>query len=376
MIAYRIFFIIMGLFAILTLSLTGSVLAQPHHGRGFWADLTEEQKKAIQAKIIELRDQGATREEIHETITEMLGEFGIEPHENWGGPHGPFSPHLGPLWEDLTKEQREAIRNRITEMREQGATHEEIHAAVIEMLEEFGIELPEDWGGRGHGGPDSGRGFWATLTEEQREAIHNTITELRDQGATREQIHTAVTEMLEEYGVKLPEDWGEGFRDGCGHGGPGFGRGFWTELTDKQKEELRNKIREMRAQGARREEIHAAVLEILESYGIEFPKDSDPQHFKTSSAEKHIIAHTYPNPFNPETHINYTLNIPGDVRIQIYNVTGQVVRTFFIGYQQVGSYSVLWDGLDTNGATVASGFYFCRIEAGPYSVMNRMMFLK
>ena len=209
---HRIPFVTMGLFALLTFSLTGSVFAQPHHDRGFWADLTDEQRGLIQAKISEMKDQGATWEEIHEAITEMLEEFGIELHEHWGGPHGSLGIHLGPLWEDLTKEQREAIRNTITEMQEQGATREEIHEAVTELLEGFGIELPENWGKGPPHSPGFGPGpapFLGDLTDEQRTALRQKMREMREQGATREEIREAMVDMLEEYGLEFPKE-GEG----------------------------------------------------------------------------------------------------------------------------------------------------------------------
>jgi len=277
--------------------------------------------------------------------------------------------HMRGFWANLTEEQRETVHNTISKMREQGASREEIHEAISELLEEYGIKVPEDWG-KGHPGGYHGFNgdFWKDLTVEQREVLRATIKEMRDEGATREEIHAVVTEILEGYGIELPEYWGEGHR--------GFGRGFWGDLSDEQREMIRSRMREMRSQGATKEEIRAAVSELLESFGIEFPKNSEPPLIKTPTPESHITAHNYPNPFNPETYINYTLNVPGDVKIQIYNITGQVVRRFTVGYQQAGSYCVLWDGCDRTGVPVASGVYLYRIEAGPYSVMNRMMLLK
>ena len=120
-----------------------------------------------------------------------------------GGPHHGKGP-----WSSLTEEQREAVHGLVTEMRKNGATREEIHAAVTELLESYGIELPENWGEKppGHRGP--GQRFMSKLTEEQREAVHALVTEMREGGATREEIHAAVTELLKSYGVKPAEDPG------------------------------------------------------------------------------------------------------------------------------------------------------------------------
>jgi uncharacterized protein YpuA (DUF1002 family) len=103
----------------------------------------------------------------------------------------------------LTDEQREAIHEKVAEMREAGATREEIRTAVAEMLEEYGIEVPEEWFSR------KGNGYYlcADLTDEQRAAIRAKVAEMKEAGATREEIRTAVAEMLKEYGIEVPEDW-------------------------------------------------------------------------------------------------------------------------------------------------------------------------
>jgi DNA-binding transcriptional regulator YhcF (GntR family) len=353
-----------------------TVLAQDHgcghNGKGFWTNLTDEQREAVQSKVKEMKSQGASREEIHAAVTEMLKGYGIEVPEDSVGPHGPGP---GGFWKDLTKEQREAVQEKIKEMRSRNASREEIHAAVAEMLKGYGIEVPADSvGPHGPGcfGPPPG-GFWKDLTKEQREAVRDKIKEMRSQGSTREEIHTAVAEMLKGYGIEVPEDWAGP------HGPGGFGpgpRGSWKDLTTEQREAVRNKIKEMRSQGATREEIRAAVDEMIKGYGVESPGNSKSQSSETVPAESHIIAGSYPNPFNPETQIDYTLSISEKVRIQIYNITGQLIRTFDQGYQQAGSYSLRWDGRNENRDPAASGIYLYRIEAGPYSLTNRMVLLK
>jgi DNA-binding transcriptional regulator YhcF (GntR family) len=345
-----------------------------HHGPGFLKGLTDEQKEAVQEKIKEMRSQGAKREEIHSAVAEMLKGYGINVPEDSVGPHGRggFGPGPVGFWKDLTKEQREVVQEKIKEMRSQGAKREEIHTAVAEMLKGYGIDVPEDSiGPHGRGGFGPGPvGFWKDLTKEQREAVQNKTKEMRSQGAKREEIHSAVAEMLKGYGIDVPEK---------GRGPFGFGQqwnSLRANLTDEQRQTIRDKIREMRKQGATREEIHAAVADMLQGYGIKVPADSTSTSSGTAPAEPNIRAQSYPNPFNPETQIAYALSVPGNVRIQIYNVAGQIVRTFNKGYQQAGSYSVIWDGRNENGDPAASGVYLYRIEAGPYTLTNRMVLLK
>ena len=63
----------------------------------------------------------------------------------------------------------------------------------------------------------------------------------------------------------------------------------------------------------------------------------------------------YPNPFKPSTVIRYS--IPGalDVRLVIYNVLGQEVRTLIDDSQPAGRYSLVWYGRDAAGRGVSSG---------------------
>ncbi len=115
----------------------------PHALRGMAADmsttLTEEQRAAIQEKTTEMREAGASRKEIRETVAEMLGEYGIEVPDAWFNRLGKGN-HLCP---DLTDEQRAAIREKVAEMKETGASREEIREAVAEILKEYGVELPD-----------------------------------------------------------------------------------------------------------------------------------------------------------------------------------------------------------------------------------------
>jgi N-acetylmuramoyl-L-alanine amidase len=80
----------------------------------------------------------------------------------------------------------------------------------------------------------------------------------------------------------------------------------------------------------------------------------------------------YPNPFNPETTIRYQLTEPGPVTLQIFNVTGQKVRTLVDAYQTSGQYAVRWDGQDERGSDVASGVYFCHLQVGQRTQSRKM----
>ncbi len=71
----------------------------------------------------------------------------------------------------------------------------------------------------------------------------------------------------------------------------------------------------------------------------------------------------YPNPFNPTTRIAYALPEPAAVTLAVYDLLGQQVATLANGQQNAGYLSVEWDGRNSTGYSVASGIYFCRLEA-------------
>jgi hypothetical protein len=79
----------------------------------------------------------------------------------------------------------------------------------------------------------------------------------------------------------------------------------------------------------------------------------------------------YPNPFNPLTTINYNLAEAGKVRIDIYNVKGQLVKTLVNGYQEPGAYKIEW-----NAESQASGVYFYKMESGRYTSTKKIILMK
>ncbi|MCZ6854961.1 MAG: hypothetical protein O7G86_13690, partial [Gammaproteobacteria bacterium] len=177
-------------------------------------------------------------------------------------------PERGLAQLDLTEEQQPAIRERVEELKETGASREEIHAAVAEMLEGFGVEVPERRIGRvGHILEQ------LDLTDEQRQTVLETISEMKAAGATPEGIRPAVIELLEGFGIEIPENLGEGPGPGL-HRRPGPGRGLsQLDLTDEQRQAVRDRIAEMKEAEATREEVHAAVVELLEGLGVEIPEN-------------------------------------------------------------------------------------------------------
>jgi hypothetical protein len=84
----------------------------------------------------------------------------------------------------------------------------------------------------------------------------------------------------------------------------------------------------------------------------------------------------YPNPFNPETTISYSVKSGSPVAIEIYNTKGQRVRTLVNEAKAAGNYNVKWDGRDSNGLQVSSGVYFYKMTAGKFTSSRKMILLK
>ncbi len=84
----------------------------------------------------------------------------------------------------------------------------------------------------------------------------------------------------------------------------------------------------------------------------------------------------YPNPFNPETTIKFTLREKRKVSIDIFNTRGQKVTTLLDEVRNAGNQSVIWNGKDEYGHPVASGVYFYQMKAGIFSQTKKMVLLK
>lgn len=92
--------------------------------------------------------------------------------------------------------------------------------------------------------------------------------------------------------------------------------------------------------------------------------------------ESFQLLENYPNPFNPVTTIRYSLPYETAVRLVIYSVMGEEVRELTTGLHERGDYEAVWDGRDNSGATVSSGVYLYRLQAGGFTKTRRMLLMK
>ncbi len=88
------------------------------------------------------------------------------------------------------------------------------------------------------------------------------------------------------------------------------------------------------------------------------------------------LSQNYPNPFNPSTSFRFSLAKSAYVKIEIFNIAGQKVKTLIDEEMNPGVYMVDWDGKDEKGRLVSSGIYFYRMRAGDFSETKKMVLLK
>ncbi len=103
-----------------------------------------------------------------------------------------------------------------------------------------------------------------------------------------------------------------------------------------------------------------------ENLATKFPPNNMPVEFK--------LTQNFPNPFNPTTKIHYSLNKSTNLEMTIFDVKGREVCKLFEGYQNVGEYSLIWNGQDLNQKTVSSGVYFLKMKT-PNNLKVKKMIL-
>jgi hypothetical protein len=88
------------------------------------------------------------------------------------------------------------------------------------------------------------------------------------------------------------------------------------------------------------------------------------------------LSQNYPNPFNPSSMIDYSLSNRSYVRLEVFNLVGELVVTLVDEVKSPGRYSVVWNGRDQSGKPVPSGVYLYRLQTGSFTASKKMMLLK
>ena len=109
-------------------------------------------------------------------------------------------------------------------------------------------------------------------------------------------------------------------------------------------------------------------VKLVGTTGVKEPGNIVPAGF--------YVYQNYPNPFNPSTVIRYNIPQTANVSVKIYNMLGQEIKTLFVGSQNLGAHSVIWNG-DTNfGTKAASGTYIFMVKYNSQFQVKKMILLK
>lgn len=84
-----------------------------------------------------------------------------------------------------------------------------------------------------------------------------------------------------------------------------------------------------------------------------------------------MLSQNYPNPFNPTTTISYTLPTQARVRISVFDMLGREIATLVDEVKQRGTHPVQWDA-----SAMASGMYVCRMQAGDFLAVRKLLLMK
>lgn len=84
----------------------------------------------------------------------------------------------------------------------------------------------------------------------------------------------------------------------------------------------------------------------------------------------------FPNPFNSKTVIRFSLDKPGNVSLEVFDILGRKVKTLSDGFKQAGNYEITWNGRNSENTEVASGIYFYRLKTDVNVLVRRMAYLR
>lgn len=100
-------------------------------------------------------------------------------------------------------------------------------------------------------------------------------------------------------------------------------------------------------------------------------------HSEVRSSKSFELLFNYPNPFNPDTKIQYQIKIAETATLAIYNIQGKLVRNLIVDQHHTpGAYEITWNGRNQLGTKVSSGIYIYRLLTASKIVSNKMMLMK
>ncbi|MFC1572140.1 FlgD immunoglobulin-like domain containing protein [Candidatus Eisenbacteria bacterium] len=121
-------------------------------------------------------------------------------------------------------------------------------------------------------------------------------------------------------------------------------------------------------------DTYAAETIVRIEFDLQFSDVRDPDNAAALVKALHLFQNQ-PNPFSPETRIEFDLPQAGQAELSIYSVNGRLIRTLVNEERAAGPHSVRWDGQDDAGQKVAGGVYFYNLTAAGIEESRRMILL-
>jgi hypothetical protein len=119
------------------------------------------------------------------------------------------------------------------------------------------------------------------------------------------------------------------------------------------------------------------VLSVPASFVVDTVMTSVKQKVgNNTSPNDFALFQNYPNPFNSSTTIKYQLPEATEIKLEIYNLRGQRIRTLVDQFQIPGSYLIIWDGTDDFNQPVASGVYLYQLQTKYFARTNKLILIR
>ena len=105
-------------------------------------------------------------------------------------------------------------------------------------------------------------------------------------------------------------------------------------------------------------------------------KDDDGGALNSDTDLVYNVLKNYPNPFNPQTTISFSVVDPGYISLKVYDISGKEVGNLLDGFYSVGNYSVQWNAKDIYGNRLSSGIYIYQLNTEKGLLSNRMVLMR
>ncbi len=130
------------------------------------------------------------------------------------------------------------------------------------------------------------------------------------------------------------------------------------------------------AQGYQSQTMTQVLVEFGQTTTVNFVLDATSTDDPDIPVVATALNGNYPNPFNPETTISYSVKEAGRVRLEIYNIKGQLVRTLVDEDQTTGHYKQVFNSKDNRGRSISSGVYLILMTAPGYQKTSKMILMQ